>query len=57
MFSILLARRGTGVEENCRRIMAAKQLVFNEAARQSLLGGVEKWSRAVKATLGPKGAT
>src|ERR1700743_1869875 len=35
--------------------MAAKQLVFHEAARQSLLKGVEKLSRAVKATLGPKG--
>src|SRR4029079_2742106 len=36
-------------------IMAAKQLIFDEAARQSLLRGVEKLSRAVKATLGPKG--
>ena len=35
--------------------MAAKQLVFDEAARQSLLKGVEKLTRAVKATLGPKG--
>src|SRR5271168_3687260 len=35
--------------------MAAKQLVFDEAARQSLLKGVEKLSRAVIATLGPKG--
>ncbi len=35
--------------------MAAKQLVFDEAARQALLRGVEKLSRAVKATLGPKG--
>jgi len=35
--------------------MAAKTLVFDEAARQSLLRGVEKLSRAVKATLGPKG--
>src|SRR5579863_6462079 len=35
--------------------MAAKQLVFEEAARQALLKGVEKLSRAVKATLGPKG--
>ena len=35
--------------------MAAKQLVFDEAARQALLKGVEKLSRAVKATLGPKG--
>src|SRR5947208_4874683 len=35
--------------------MPAKQLIFDEEARQSLLGGVEKLSRAVKATLGPKG--
>ncbi|EEF61679.1 chaperonin GroEL [Pedosphaera parvula] len=35
--------------------MAAKQLIFDEVARQSLLKGVEKLSRAVKATLGPKG--
>src|SRR5213592_4498327 len=35
--------------------MAAKQLMFDEAARQSLLRGVEKLSNAVKATLGPKG--
>jgi chaperonin GroEL len=35
--------------------MAAKQLIFDEAARQSLLRGVSKLSRAVTATLGPKG--
>src|SRR3954467_13573567 len=35
--------------------MAAKQLIFDESARQSLLKGIEKLSRAVKATLGPKG--
>ena len=35
--------------------MAAKQLVFDEAARQALLKGVNKLSRAVTATLGPKG--
>ena len=35
--------------------MAAKQLVFDEAARQTLLKGVSKLSRAVTATLGPKG--
>jgi chaperonin GroEL len=33
----------------------AKQLVFDEAARQALLRGVEKLARAVKATLGPAG--
>ncbi|MHB8520901.1 MAG: chaperonin GroEL [Limisphaerales bacterium] len=35
--------------------MAAKQLVFDETARQALLRGVEKLSKAVTATLGPKG--
>src|SRR5690242_12400220 len=35
--------------------MAAKQLLFNEAARQALLRGVVKLSKAVTATLGPKG--
>jgi chaperonin GroEL len=33
----------------------AKQLVFDEEARRSLLRGVEKLSNAVKVTLGPKG--
>lgn len=33
----------------------AKQLQFNEEARKSLVTGVEKISRAVMATLGPKG--
>src|SRR5271154_3315857 len=35
--------------------MAAKQIVFEEAARQALLKGVQKLARAVVATLGPKG--
>ncbi len=35
--------------------MAAKQMIFDEAARQAILRGVEKLSRAVTATLGPKG--
>ncbi len=35
--------------------MAAKQLVFEEAARQALLKGINKLARAVIATLGPKG--
>ena len=35
--------------------MAAKQLLFDEAARQAVLRGVSKLSRAVSATLGPKG--
>ena len=35
--------------------MAAKQLLFDEAARQALLKGVSQLSKAVTATLGPKG--
>jgi chaperonin GroEL len=35
--------------------MAAKQLVFNEAARNSLKRGVDKLADAVSTTLGPKG--
>ena len=35
--------------------MAAKQLQFDEAARHALLRGMEKLSKAVKATLGPAG--
>jgi chaperonin GroEL len=35
--------------------MAAKQLVFDEQARQALLKGVSKLAKAVTATLGPKG--
>jgi len=35
--------------------MAAKQLQFDEHARQALLHGVEKLAKAVKATLGPAG--
>jgi len=35
--------------------MAAKQLIFDEAARQAILRGVAKLSKAVTATLGPKG--
>src|SRR5574343_843461 len=35
--------------------MAAKQLIFDEAARQKILRGVELLSKAVKVTLGPKG--
>ncbi len=33
----------------------AKQLVFSESAREKLLRGVEKLSRSVSVTLGPKG--
>ena len=33
----------------------AKQLVFEDEARQKILAGVEKLSRAVKTTLGPRG--
>ncbi len=35
--------------------MPAKQLIFDEAARQKILRGVELLARAVKVTLGPKG--
>ena len=35
--------------------MAAKQLQFDEGARHALLRGMEKLSKAVKATLGPAG--
>ncbi len=35
--------------------MAAKQIQFDEGARQALLRGVEKLAKAVKATLGPAG--
>jgi chaperonin GroEL len=35
--------------------MAAKQLAFDVEARKSLLVGVEKLAKAVKATLGPRG--
>jgi chaperonin GroEL len=35
--------------------MPAKQLIFDETARQKILRGVELLARAVKVTLGPKG--
>ncbi|HEX7860711.1 MAG TPA: chaperonin GroEL [Verrucomicrobiae bacterium] len=35
--------------------MAAKQIVFDETARHALLRGVQQLTRAVAATLGPKG--
>ncbi|MCU0791927.1 MAG: chaperonin GroEL [Opitutaceae bacterium] len=35
--------------------MAAKQLIFDEAARHKILRGVELLAKAVKVTLGPKG--
>ncbi len=35
--------------------MPAKQLIFDETARQKILRGIEILSRAVKVTLGPKG--
>ena len=35
--------------------MSAKQLLFDEVARQNILKGVQKLSKAVKVTLGPKG--
>ena len=33
----------------------AKQMVFDDAARQALLAGVSKLARAVGSTLGPRG--
>src|SRR6267142_6927309 len=35
--------------------MPAKQLIFDESARQALLRGVQQLNRAVRTTLGPKG--
>ena len=35
--------------------MSGKQILFDDKARRSLLVGIEKLSKAVKATLGPKG--
>src|SRR4026207_2030925 len=37
--------------------MAAKQLQFDENARHTLLRGIEKLAKAVKATPGPSGRT
>src|SRR6266496_817642 len=37
------------------KLMAAKQLQFDESARHTLLRGIEKLAKAVKATLGPSG--
>nr|MBW2702856.1 chaperonin GroEL [Deltaproteobacteria bacterium] len=35
--------------------MAAKELIYDEAARAKLLAGVNKLANAVKVTMGPKG--
>lgn len=35
--------------------MAAKQLLFDEEARRSLMRGVDALANAVKVTLGPRG--
>ena len=37
--------------------MAAKQIVYDSEARQHVLKGIEKLSKAVKSTLGPRGRT
>ena len=37
--------------------MAAKQIVYDSEARQLVLKGIEKLSKAVKSTLGPRGRT
>jgi chaperonin GroEL (HSP60 family) len=49
----LLMSRLTGAVPNLMRLStaAAKQLLFDEAARQALLRGVAKLSKAVTATL------
>src|SRR5207237_7775289 len=53
--SSIINSRTSKQQSTNRKFMAAKQLIFDEAARQALLRGVQKLSRAVKATLGPKG--
>src|SRR5256885_9344236 len=55
MSSRSLNDRSTSKHRKQKFIMAAKQLIFDEQARQALLRGVQKLSRAVVATLGPKG--
>src|SRR5512145_2963638 len=35
--------------------MAAKEIIFDEKARQAILSGVQTLARAVKVTLGPRG--
>ncbi len=38
-------------------MMAAKQLLFHDAARERILRGVDTLADAVKVTLGPRGRT
>jgi len=38
-----------------KELLVAKQMVFEDEARQPLLAGVSKLARAVKSTLGPRG--
>ena len=38
-----------------KELLVAKQMVFDDEARQPLLAGVSKLARAVKSTLGPRG--
>ena len=35
--------------------MAAKEIIFNQSARESILAGMNTLADAVKVTLGPKG--
>ncbi|HZI88879.1 MAG TPA: TCP-1/cpn60 chaperonin family protein, partial [Candidatus Polarisedimenticolia bacterium] len=35
--------------------MAAKEIIFDEKARQAVLAGVQTLAKAVKVTLGPRG--
>ena len=51
----LLATSNNPIQPKENPTMAAKQLIFDEAARQALLKGINKLARAVTATLGPKG--
>ena len=46
---------GTASLDNRRKPDVAKQMVFDDDARQPLLAGVSKLARAVKSTLGPRG--
>src|SRR5205809_2012295 len=46
---------GSTINNRLSNHMAAKQLLFDENARQTLLKGISKLARAVAATLGPKG--
>src|SRR3954467_13741600 len=46
---------GVGSGRHRREIDVAKQMVFDDEARQPLLAGVSKLAKAVRSTLGPRG--